>query len=80
MSVELEEEIKQLVLSVVRIPPEKLTTEADFFTDLGVDSLKAIEVVAEFEKKYRIVVKEEDVVQMRSIRKIVDFLKRAKEK
>ena len=64
----LEAEIKELVSGVIAIPVEKLKSEADIFNELGVDSLKAIEIVAAFERKYRVVVPEKEIPNIRSIK------------
>ena len=69
----LEAEIKELVSGVTAIPVEKLKSEADIFTELGVDSLKAIEIVAAFERKYRVVVPEKEIPNIRSIKQIADM-------
>jgi len=67
----LEAKIKELVSGVTAIPVEKLKPEADIFNELGVDSLKAIEIVAAFERKYRVVVPEKEIPNIRSIKQIV---------
>ncbi|MBI4846975.1 MAG: acyl carrier protein [Nitrospirae bacterium] len=69
----LEEEIRQLVSNVTEVPFEKLTLDADFFKDLNIDSLKAIEIVAAFEKKYRIIIPEQDIPKIRNLRKIIEY-------
>lgn len=75
MSTNYEEEVRNLVSEIIEIPLEKLTNTADFIDDLNVDSLKAIEIVAAFEKKYRIVIPEEDIPKIRSIDKIIEYTK-----
>ena len=68
--VSLENEIKELVSGVTGLPVSKLKTEADLFNELGIDSLKAIEIVAAFERKYRVVVPEKEIPNIRSIKQI----------
>ncbi|KPK30668.1 MAG: hypothetical protein AMK70_13745 [Nitrospira bacterium SG8_35_1] len=75
MSTNYEEEVRNLVSEIIEIPAEKLTYEEDFIDDLNVDSLKAIEIVAAFEKKYRIVIPEEDIPKIRSLGKIIEYTK-----
>jgi len=70
-----EEEIKQMVSEIIEVPVEKLKPDADFFTDLGVDSLKAIEIVAAFEKKYRQIIPEKDIPKIRTISQVVEYTK-----
>jgi acyl carrier protein len=78
MGKNLEEEIKDMVADIIEVPPEKLTLDADFFNDLDVDSLKAIEIVAAFEKKYRIVIPEKDIPNIRTLRHIIEYTKNLK--
>ncbi len=78
MSDNLEEEVRQMVAEIFELPVEELTLDADFFKDLGVDSLKAIEVVAAFEKKYRVVIPENDIPNITTLRQIVEYTKNIK--
>ena len=72
----IEEEIKQLVTQITDIPVKNLKPEADFFNELGIDSMKAIEIMAAFEKKYKVIIPEEEIPLMRSLGKIVEFAKK----
>lgn len=76
----LENEIKELVSEIIEVPIEKLKPDADFFKDLGVDSLKAIEIVAAFEKKYRSVIPEKDIPKIRTVNQIIEYTKNIKKK
>lgn len=76
MSSTKQEEIKGMVAEILEVPEEKLTLEADFFDDLNVDSLKAIEIVAAFEKKYRVVIPEKDIPSIRNLGQIVEYSKK----
>jgi len=73
MANNFEEEIRQLISNITEVPIEKLTLDADFFNDLNIDSLKAIEIVAAFEKKYRIIIPEQDIPKIRNLRKIIEY-------
>ena len=78
MSRAYEEEIKNLVSEIIEVPFEKLDSDADLFKDLNVDSLKAIEIVAAFEKKYRIIIPENEIPNIRTLGQIIDFTKNIK--
>lgn len=75
MSSSYEEELREMVSEIIEVSPDKLAFEADFIDDLKVDSLKAIEIVAAFEKKYRKVIPEEDIPKIRSLGKLIDYTK-----
>lgn len=78
MAPNYESEIKQIVADITEISPDKLALDADLFKDLEVDSLKAIEIVAACEKKYHIVVPEQDIPTLRTIRQIVSYMNTAR--
>lgn len=71
----LDDELKKIVSTITEIPLDKLKPDADFFDDLKIDSMKAIEIVAAFEKKYKVVIPEEEIPKMRSLNKIIAFAK-----
>lgn len=58
-------ELRRLIAEIVEVPEESIT-EASSFADLGADSLMALEIVANIEKKYRIQVPEEDLQRIKS--------------
>jgi acyl carrier protein len=78
MTSNYEEEVKNMVAEILEIPAEKLVPDADFINDLSVDSLKAIEIVAAFEKKYRIIIPEQDIPNIRTLKQIVEYTKHLK--
>ena len=78
MSNNREEEVKKIIADITEVPVEKLTPDADFFKDLGIDSLKAIEIVAAFEKKYRIIIPEKDIPNIRTLKQITEYTKHLK--
>jgi len=78
MSNNREEEVKKIIADITEVPVEKLTLDADFFKDLGIDSLKAIEIVAAFEKKYRIIIPENDIPNIRNLRQVLKYTEKLK--
>jgi len=75
MSSLYEEELRKMVSDIIEVSPEQLTLKADFIDDLKVDSLKAIEIVAAFEKKFRIVIPEADIPKIRNLSKLIQYMK-----
>ncbi len=75
MSNNIEEEITKMVSEILEVPVEQLNPDVDFFKDLDVDSLKAIEIVAAFEKMYRIIVPEEDIPKIHNLGQLVEYTK-----
>jgi acyl carrier protein len=79
MNDNFEEELKTLISDITEVPEEKLLPDADFIDDLQVDSLKAIEIVAAVEKKYRVVIPEQDIPKLRNLAKITDYVRSIKQ-
>jgi acyl carrier protein len=79
MSGSFEEELKNLVSDIIEVPAEKLLPETDFIDDLQVDSLKAIEIVAAVEKKYRVIIPEQDIPKVRNLSQIGAYIKNLKD-
>lgn len=76
----LEEELKQLISKVIGKSPDELKPEADFWKDLGVDSIKAIEMVVAIEKQYKIAIREEQIPKISNLREVAALVRQALEK
>jgi acyl carrier protein len=76
----LEQEIRQLISDVTGRSPEELKTDANFWTDLGVDSIKAIEITVAIERKYKISVRDEQIPQITTVGQAIAVVKDALKK
>lgn len=68
------EDLRQFVADVLDLDPETLTDDAHFVADLGVDSLKALEVLVALERKYQIKISEDEVRDMTSFSEVRDLV------
>ncbi len=78
--VNLELEIKQLFSNVTGISIEKLKTDANLWKELGIDSIKAIEITVAIEKKFKIRVRDEQIPEIATIRDAIRVVREALEK
>lgn len=69
-------EIKKLVADIAEKTPEEITDEAKFSEDLGIDSMMALEIVASIEKKYKVVIPEGEIPNIRSLQNIYDLIEK----
>ena len=76
ISEEIKTEVKKLISEITEIPEEELKEDAKFIEDLGVDSMIALEMVAAIEKKYKVIIPEEEIPNMRSLQDIYEILKK----
>ncbi|EFL25826.1 polyketide-8 synthase acyl carrier protein 2 (ACP 2) [Streptomyces himastatinicus ATCC 53653] len=74
------DELRTFVAEVLDVEEEEVTDEADFVKDLGVDSLMALEVMVELEKKYAVKLEEKEMKSITTLRKVHDLLASKREK
>ena len=75
----LEQEMRELIAEISGRDEEEIKPEVNF-EELGVDSIKAIEITVAIEKKYKIRVKDEQVAQITTVVKAIEVVKEALEK
>lgn len=71
---EVKKEVRKLVIDIGEVPEGKIKDDARFSEDLGVDSMMALEIIASLEKKYKIIIPEEKIPTVRSLRNVYDLL------
>jgi len=73
---EVKKEVKNSIAEITEVPLDKLTDDAKFVEDLGIDSMMALEIIASLEKKYRVVIPEEEITKIRSLNNIYELLEK----
>jgi acyl carrier protein len=71
------QEITQLISDVTGRSLEELKPDANFWNDLGVDSIKAIEITVAIEKKYKIRVRDEQIPKITTVQQAVEAVREA---
>lgn len=71
----LEGELRALIAGIVEIDPGKITSEASFVEDLGMDSMMALEILASVEKKYALKIPEDNLAKISSLKQVVELVK-----
>ncbi len=72
----VEKEIVSIISDVSGFSPEEITPEKNFFKDLEVDSIKAIEITVAIEKKFRVSVRDEDVPKITTVKEAVALVEK----
>jgi acyl carrier protein len=68
---ELIQAVNGVFVDSFEIPLEKLTPEAQIFSDLGLDSLDVVDLVAAIQKRFGVTVRDDE--RVRSIRTMQDL-------
>ncbi|MDD5428136.1 MAG: phosphopantetheine-binding protein [Candidatus Omnitrophica bacterium] len=71
----LEKDIRSMVAEILETEEGKITSDAKFVEDLGMDSMMALEILAAAEKKYKIKIPEEYLVKVTTINSVVEMIK-----
>lgn len=74
MAENIEKEIISIISEVSGFDEEEITPEKNFYNDLEIDSIKAIEITVAIEKKFKISVRDEDVPNITTVRQAVELV------
>ena len=72
----LEEKVIKLVMEQLDVTREECVLEASFIDDLGADSLDLVELIMEMEEVFGVEISDEELEHIRSIKDVIDFLKK----
>jgi acyl carrier protein len=70
----VEKTIVSIIAEISGFDEDEITPEKNFFKDLEVDSIKAIEITVAIEKKYKISIRDEDVPKITTIKEAVELV------
>lgn len=70
----VKDELKYIISEIIEIEPEKITPEASFVEDLGMDSMMALEILASIEKKYKLRIPEEVLPKITNLNKVIELV------
>ena len=69
------EKIKALLAEELGVNADEITAETSFKEDLGADSLDLFELVTNLEEEYTIEIPAEQLEEMTTVGKVIDYLK-----
>ena len=69
------EKLKRIIAEVMNIEVESITEDTSFVDDLGADSLDLFELVTNLEEEYNIEIPAEELENLTTIGKVIDYLK-----
>jgi acyl carrier protein len=68
------DDVRNIIVEQLHVPPEKITMEAKFIEDLGADSLDTVELIMAFEEKFSLQISEEEAQKLDTVGKAVSYL------
>jgi len=73
------EKVKEIIVDSLNCEEEAITLEADLRADLEADSLDAVELIMAVEEEFDIEISDEESINMKTVKDIVDYIKQNKE-
>ncbi|HEU4423841.1 MAG TPA: acyl carrier protein [Pilimelia sp.] len=70
------DELRELVAEVLELEPEEVSDDGDFVEEYEADSLRAIEILARIEKKYKIDIPQSELAEMRNLKAVYEVVAR----
>jgi acyl carrier protein len=71
---DIEKAVISIISDVSGFDEEEITPETNFYKDLEIDSIKAIEITVAIEKKFKISVRDEDVPNITTVKQAVELV------
>ena len=73
---EVFEVVSRYLVRDFEVPAEKIRPGANLFTDLGMDSIDALDWFAKMETTIHLPIVEEDIKRVRTVQDVVDYVMR----
>ncbi|MAV63926.1 MAG: acyl carrier protein [Candidatus Marinimicrobia bacterium] len=74
------DKVVNIIVEKLAVDIEKITSEADFVSDLGADSLDQVELIMQLEEEFNIEISDEDAESLNNLDKVLSFLEKKQNK
>ena len=71
--------LAEIIEEVTGIGPSEVTPEKSFVDDLDIDSLSMVEIAVQTENKYGVKIPDEDLVGLRTVGDVVEYIQKLEE-
>lgn len=68
-------ELREIIADVLEVEPEEITETGSFVDEYDADSLRAIEILARMEKKYRVEIPQDELAKMENLLAVYETVK-----
>lgn len=72
----VEERVKQIVVDQLGVDPAEVKATASFATDLGADSLDAVELIMAFEEAFDVSIPDEQAQNILTVGQAIEYLEK----
>lgn len=75
-NINLNNEVIEIISEVTEFPKENIKLESNLLADLELESLDIVNLIAEFEKKYKISIKDEEIKCFQTVEDIINYIEK----
>lgn len=68
------EELREITAEVLELEPEEISDGGDFVEEYEADSLRAIEILARIEKRYKVEIPQARLAEMTNLKAVYDIV------
>lgn len=72
----MEKLVIDTIMEVTELPEEKITLNSNLLTDLELDSIDIVSLIAAFEEKLSIEIPDKDIKSFQTVQDIINYLKK----
>jgi acyl carrier protein len=73
---DIEDRVKDILMSELGTSEGKLVPEADIINDLGADSISTVELMMKFEDEFDLKIPDEEAQQLRTVGQVIEYVDR----
>ena len=70
------EKVREMLAKQLNLSADKITLESDVVKDLGAESLDVVELLISLEDDYGVSIPEDDIVNVRTVKDIVEMIEK----
>ena len=74
-SEEIFEKVKRIIVDLLQVSEDNVTTESNFIDDLGADSLDIVELIMALEEEFDIEIPDTDAEKVVTVGDVVEYIK-----
>jgi len=69
---DLSKKVTEIVCEIIEVEPDEINPDASFSEDLGLDSLRALEILAAIENEFSITINPEKLREMTTLNNVIN--------
>lgn len=70
------EKVREVLASLLEVSEDEISMDTNIVEDLGADSLDVVELITTLEEQYKIVITDEAIREMYTVREVVEFIEK----